>query len=193
MKEGLPLKISKISGTFYARLWQKMKWPGHVSSGSYGVIRGKPPSDFLPKSCFRHLPGCYWLEWRHDAWFRPEDDKIWPLTLHLDLSHFRLAFWQFLEALRSIMFFSHRPAYGVSWTCLVSIRSIDSVCPQAIFLVMVTVFSSRTLSNAIIRSRCRNSTSFCSAAERAGEQACEYFNTPRLKVFEICTYKDGKI
>ena len=42
---------------------------------------------------FSNITCCYWLEWKHYAWFRSEHDRIWPVTLHLDLWKVIWGYW----------------------------------------------------------------------------------------------------
>ena len=74
--------------------------------------------------------------------------------------------------------FSHRHVYSASLHYPMSIGPIDSVCPQAILAMSVTLFHCKMLRVTNIPSIKCNSTLFCS--ELNGEQAGESFRQLRL-------------
>ena len=79
--------------------------------------------------------------------------------------------------------FSHRHVYSASLQYPMSIRAIDSVCPQPNLAMSVTLFTSVTLCVTNIPSTNCNNTLCCS--ELNGEHAGEVFRSLRLIVFEI--------
>ena len=77
--------------------------------------------------------------------------------------------------------FLHAHVYSASLHYPMSIRAIDSVCPQAVLAVSVTVFTSGTLCVTNIPSINCNITLLCS--ELNVEQAGEVFRSLRFIVF----------
>ena len=80
--------------------------------------------------------------------------------------------------------FSHKHVYSASLHYPMSIMAIDSVCPQAILPMSVTLFPSGMLYVTSIPSINSGDTSFCS--ELNGKDAGETFGSLRLIILEIC-------
>ena len=79
--------------------------------------------------------------------------------------------------------FSHGHVYSASLPYLMSIMAIDSVCPQAILPMRMTLFPSGMLCVTNIPSINGNDTLHCS--EWHGEHDGECFRSLRLIIFEI--------
>ena len=86
-----------------------------------------------------------------------------------------------------VTYFSHSHVYNACLHYPMPIRAIDSVCPQAILSMSVTLFTSGTLCVTNIPSINCNYTLCCS--ELNGENAGEGFRSLQLIVFEIYASK----
>ena len=64
----IALKFRIANGASFVQLYGEKNWLGQVRSRSYDVIHRTTSDQFMTeiekKTC------CYWLEWRHYAWFR---------------------------------------------------------------------------------------------------------------------------
>ena len=117
---------------------------------------------FQGNCVFSHGNFCHWLEWRYYAWFRSADDHIRPLALRFDLSKVIRGHYPWLTRritkvviladfgvswgleTEYVANFSPRHVYSGSLHNPMSIRAIDSVCPQAILAMGVALFTSGT-------------------------------------------------
>ena len=159
----IALKFRISYGAPFAQLLAGEIWPGQVRWWSYDVIRVQPPTDFSRKSCFqpRNLLPLTGMEILY--MIQVSKDHIWPLTLHLNLSKFFRGHWPWLTPYIPIMAnlailgvswgpdteyvakLLHRHAYSASLHYSTSIMAVDTVCPQAILPMRVTLFPSRML------------------------------------------------
>ena len=113
---------------------RKDKWRSRAIPFTYDVLRGTASGRFFKRSClFTRLIYCHWLEWRVYAWYKPEDDRTWPLTFCLDHTKVTIGHSPWLtphlqvmttfafygisrgRATKYVVCLPHRPVYSASW------------------------------------------------------------------------------
>ena len=87
--------------------------------------------------------------------------------------------------------FLHEHVYGASLHYLMSIRTIDPVCPQAILPMLVTLYPSGTLCATNIP--LRNNNDAYDFTELDGKYSGESFMSLRFIVFELYLRKFEKL
>ena len=150
--ELIVLIFCKAYGSFFAQLpAERIAELGQVMER---CDKSNSPVDFSLRTCFSHVTCHHWLEWRHYAWFRSEDDYIWLLTLNPRLSkvirgHRRwptpcsnivaklviFVFWG--PQTEHVAPFSHRLVHRAPLSFPMSIRAMGPACPRMIYPVVV--------------------------------------------------------